>query len=443
MTTNPLRILMATDVPFWNAATGAEQRIHSLARFFCRPPFHFKTFFVGQVGPEDHLRITDGNWDVTFFEHAKPPEEFLARVKWYVDAARHQIQRWMNRGKHDSESEARDPGQPLTPLTLADYRWPWAMDQFRNLCQHYRPQVFLSEYVTMAYLLDALPNPDQVHCVLDTHDILHERGLQFGAAGYLHWLEIDQAEEAAVWERFHTILAIQPHEAEVIKSLTRRPTVLCVGHAPAARSSNLDLPSAADADDHDGLLRVGYIGSANYSNWHAINRFLIEVWPEVISLDHLEAELVIAGKICDWFALRSPSGSRAEAFEKVLFLGEVPTLEDFYRRVDIVVNPVQFGTGLKIKNVEALAFGKPLITTEVGAEGLSEAQLSSCLVVPHLREMADQLVDLCQNPSKRAELGQKSLLAAKQTLSESVVYSELAEHLQNSAKRGFQISPSQ
>lgn len=438
-----LRILMATDIPFWNAATGAEQRMWSLVKFLNKSPFEVTTFFVGQVTPADHKRITSLGLKVVFFEHEKPPPEFLGRLKWYIEATRHQVQRWLNQGKkHAAEVSGNASTEAITPLTLSDYRWPWAMDQFRRCCEEYRPHVFLSQYVTMAYLLDALPPKQKsaIHTVLDTHDILHDRGSQFGAAGYLHWLEIDEAEEVSVWNRFHTILAIQQNEAELIRSMTNNLDVLCVGHAPPF-GEVLPVRSHKTTDGVERVV-VGYIGSANYSNWHAINRFLIEVWPELTSLSNVEVELVIAGKICEWFFLDGNDYRERSEFAGVRFLGEVAELADFYREVDIVVNPVQFGTGLKIKNVEALAFAKPLVTTESGAGGISQSLLASCEVVASLREMADRLVELCESPEKREELRQKSILSAKQSLSETVVYSELAQHLLDSAKKDFQILPS-
>ena len=88
---------------------------------------------------------------------------------------------------------------------------------------------------------------------------------------------------------------------------------------------------------------IGYLASNNAANAEALSWFLEFVWKE-FALANPDAKLVIAGTVCD-----SLSGSHAS----IDVLGSVNKCVDFYRRVDVVVNPVQFGTGLKIKNLEA------------------------------------------------------------------------------------------
>jgi glycosyltransferase involved in cell wall biosynthesis len=51
-------------------------------------------------------------------------------------------------------------------------------------------------------------------------------------------------------------------------------------------------------------------------------------------------------------------------------LGPVPDAEDFYRAVECVLNPMAGGTGLKIKTVEALAAGLPVLGTRDAFAGL-------------------------------------------------------------------------
>ncbi|MEZ6095328.1 MAG: hypothetical protein R3C03_14030 [Pirellulaceae bacterium] len=150
----------------------------SLYKFFSQRPFAMKIFFLGKVTPESHAKISESKLDVVFFESERPPENFLARMRWYAEATRFQLQKWMNRGKSKTDDQETnvDSGMP-TPLTLGDYRWPWALEQFRQVIENFRPNVF-TQYVTMAYLLESLSprERERIHCVLDTHDILHDAG---------------------------------------------------------------------------------------------------------------------------------------------------------------------------------------------------------------------------------------------------------------------------
>ena len=55
----------------------------------------------------------------------------------------------------------------------------------------------------------------------------------------------------------------------------------------------------------------------------------------------------------------------------VIKLGFVQELHTFYDAIDVALNPMVGGTGLKIKTVEPLCYGKPVLTTLPGAQGLT------------------------------------------------------------------------
>ena len=93
--------------------------------------------------------------------------------------------------------------------------------------------------------------------------------------------------------------------------------------------------------------------------------------------------LLVAGSICG----RLPADVRP--FESV---GRVDHLDDFYDLVDLVVNPMPFGTGLKIKSVEAICQGLPLIATEAAMVGLPARHPLHRLASPE--EVADRLGQL-------------------------------------------------
>ncbi len=429
-------VLMATDVPFWNASTGAQQRMLSMAKYLSGSPFRLVTFYVGEVGPDDPARIAMSGLEVVFYESARPPAAFVARLKWYAEATRMQLQRLVGPAGNSQPAAATVSDSP-EPLQVADYSWPWAIEQFRETVRNLNPVAIICQYVTMSYLIGALSIPERkkIRCILDTHDILHDRGIQFGSAGYMHWLEISREEEAGLWDRFDAVLAIQSEEAGLIHELAPKPKVLVTPHSIDYLTDTQTTVRQGEMPDE---LVIGYIGSANYSNWHAINRFLIESWPELLEQEQPRIRLLIAGKICDWFQMRrGRSGGSgpgtgtapAELMQRVELAGEMPQLKDFYQRIDIAVNPVQFGTGLKIKNVEALAYGVPLVTTLQGVAGMSEEARSGCVVAQELMDMPRHLVRLASDPQLRRQLARRGREVAKSEFSDENAFSQLREYL--------------
>jgi len=59
-----------------------------------------------------------------------------------------------------------------------------------------------------------------------------------------------------------------------------------------------------------------------------------------------------------------------DSSEDIVKLGETAELDSAYDKADIVINPIRFDTGLEIKNIEALGYSNPLVTTSTGAEGM-------------------------------------------------------------------------
>ena len=99
----------------------------------------------------------------------------------------------------------------------------------------------------------------------------------------------------------------------------------------------------------------GYLGSGN--PWNAR------------SIQILDGELT-SGPGVDWLLagsiLKQPLALKSSPY----LLGFVKELKDFYPNVHCVINPMSGGTGLKIKTVEALSFGKPVIGTVDAFVGL-------------------------------------------------------------------------
>ena len=116
-------------------------------------------------------------------------------------------------------------------------------------------------------------------------------------------------------------------------------------------------------------------------------------------------------------------------FENVEFLGHIENLEREYAKAMLVVNPCWIGTGLKIKSVEALARGKPLVTTAKGVEGLHQDVQKACLVTNDEEEFANHALHLLTAVVARIHLSEAARNFARRHLNPEVVYKELIDFL--------------
>jgi succinoglycan biosynthesis protein ExoO len=304
-------------------------------------------------------------------------------------------------------------GRAVGPL-IVDYwqRYPAGLDEYVGyLSTRYPWKAAIVEYIWLHRALDKLANGTAR--LLDTHDIQHKRVEEFASRGMVFPLAITRDEERRIFDRFDAVIAIQAAEADLIKKLCPQLKVLTVG------SSGL---SVAPVPPRPAQGRILYVGGYNGVNIDGLCRFFDCVWPKVL-VQVPSAELHVCGHI-----YRAFLGKR---FPNVTFLGHKETVESEYAHASVVINPVWIGTGLKIKTVEALARGKPLVTTSKGIEGLPQSVLASAAVVENSHDFATQLTRFLTDPKARQAVSRAAAEFADIHLNKRAVYRELFEFLEN------------
>ncbi len=88
-------------------------------------------------------------------------------------------------------------------------------------------------------------------------------------------------------------------------------------------------------------------------------------------------------------------------------LGFVDDLADFYRRATTVAAPLTEGGGIKIKILEAMARGVPVVTTAVGAEGIVTAADGAAVIAPADERFAAVLAATAGDPARLRELSRR------------------------------------
>jgi glycosyltransferase involved in cell wall biosynthesis len=250
------------------------------------------------------------------------------------------------------------------------------------------------EEVATAWCDEGVATPSVVHL---HYRILRDRTL--GAPWrpqFRHVAEFALAERAALRRHRYLIAsspvvaadlrARAPHAEVVLAPLSVDPQ-----HYPRA---SLDGPPIA------GLLASG----AWPTTVAALRRLIDRVWPAI--RDRAPgARLVVAGRGTD----RLPSLRGRPAVE---FLGEVPTAGGFLSDLSVMVFPQTRGTGMKVKVLESLACGLPVVTTPAGAEGIDAGD--AILVEVDDERIADAAARLLRDPDERKERGAAARQAFKQ-----------------------------
>ena len=144
-----------------------------------------------------------------------------------------------------------------------------------------------------------------------------------------------------------------------------------------------------------------------YPNLNAANFLIEQVWPQITKV-RPDAKLIIAGT--------HPENIRSyhSKMSGVEFTGFVENLDELYARSRIVCCPILSGGGTRVKIIEAAAYGKPIVATSIGAEGLSLNDGDDVLIRTAVHEIAQACVDLLSDDHLCQRLGSAAYQKASQ-----------------------------
>jgi len=211
------------------------------------------------------------------------------------------------------------------------------------------------------------------------------------------------AQEFKALRQFDKVITISNEELEILKQdekLSGKSFLI-----PKISSVNkMLIPNNSDTEDIDiesqnpqnRKFKLLFFGSQYDPNIHGITQFYYNVIPKLNS----QVEIIIAGGVSLKFANKN--------HPQLKVLGFVDDISKLYASVDAVIIPIFYGSGVSIKAVEALSYGKPVISTPKGVRGLSLEYDRDVLIAkdiddfPSLIEKLRLSPNLCQSLSKYA-----------------------------------------
>jgi glycosyltransferase involved in cell wall biosynthesis len=112
------------------------------------------------------------------------------------------------------------------------------------------------------------------------------------------------------------------------------------------------------------------------------------------------------------------------------YVGPVDDVRPYLARASVVVNYVESGSGIAIKVLEAMAMGKPVVTNDLGAEGIDATSGTHLLVTSTRNEFALAVSRLLSDPELRVRLGEAARQLVLKKYSSAVLADQLASYYQ-------------
>jgi glycosyltransferase involved in cell wall biosynthesis len=98
----------------------------------------------------------------------------------------------------------------------------------------------------------------------------------------------------------------------------------------------------------------------------------------------------------------------------VTVTGYVKEVAPFMAGAKVFVLPFRVGSGTRLKMIEAMAAGKSIVSTNVGAEGYEFQDNEELIIADDPQQFANAVLNLLSRPQERVRLGQAATVAARQ-----------------------------
>jgi polysaccharide biosynthesis protein PslH len=198
--------------------------------------------------------------------------------------------------------------------------------------------------------------------------------------------------EMAVLDRVDAVAAISPSDAQHFAEHGTRTPIVTI---PFAVEPSEYIVQERKPTDH---VTFFHLGSMDWlPNEEGVRWLLQEVWPKVLAA-RPNARLDLAGnKMPDEFLQLELPGVNVR--------GRVKNAQTFMRDRDVMVVPLFSAGGMRVKIIEGMALGKPVISTPIGAEGIDHTEGLNILIARNATEFAQHIIALDEAPDYMRMLG--------------------------------------
>jgi glycosyltransferase involved in cell wall biosynthesis len=270
-------------------------------------------------------------------------------------------------------------------------------------------ELVLAFYWHLHGLPSALPGVPVAIATQDVDFLVHPRRLErikgrmaraFAAA------ESKKRErvERLAYEKASMILTVTDRDRDTLRQLYGHDTT--IETLPLAMDLESYRPGAGEREENLVLSIGAYDADFNRD---ALEYFLAEIFPRCRERNG-RIRLEVVGQGVD-DELRSLAGPGVE------FLGRVEDIRPHISRCSIMVLPLRYGGGVRIRMMEAAAMGAPVVSTPVGVAGMGLVKERDYVEASSSEEMVERIVDLLGNPQRAREIGRNARAWAEETLS--------------------------
>ncbi len=277
-------------------------------------------------------------------------------------------------------------------------------EKIRKLVTARHVDIVQIEQSLLAPYIEALPPGGNWKTILSFHNlgfVQFQRYLrmQIGPKerliSTLKWLIFASRWEARYAERFDHCVVVSTAEHELLKTANPRLRVSLV-------ENGIDTQLCQPLEEASSGNVLLFVGSLMYPpNVDAVLFFCDSILPR-IRQEVPDAKLLVVGH-------HAPSRIQTlAARHDVTVAGQVPDMKPYYQQARLSVVPLRAGGGTRIKILEAMACGRPVVSTSLGCEGIHAIDEEHLLIADTPAEFAARVVEALKNRELRERLSRNA-----------------------------------
>lgn len=229
-----------------------------------------------------------------------------------------------------------------------------------------------------------LPKSKIIYDMVDVHFLRYKRSLllnPFKISDYKRYFKYKKIETKLI-KKASIVVAISEKEKELISKYVSPEKVITISNIHYPKVSKTEIPTFNQRKN------ILFIGSKHTPNIDAIYFLYNEIMSKVWKINK-EIKVQIIGDVFEEI-----KGISNPFFE---FLGYVPNVESYFLNSKFMVAPLRYGAGVKGKIGQAFEYYLPVITTDIGAEGMNLTNNHHAIITNDSTEFANKIIELYEN----------------------------------------------